>query len=441
MQTVIDTMAESSSSTTKTVSGTMVWINLNSLRSENWRQHVEAYPRAGNPFQTYLVHTQKRYKGIEPERWWSYQSNVHGVVIASNVLSQESIREYPKISGPIVEHFIPELAVKQTDFLEAKYTDLLTYSGDKKKIFFSALHNGLRCLREVFHGVEGKQEARHIGCSSGIIGVAIDLCEKEADDTVKQEAELRVSGTLRHPQAINTIHRLPEDVREKHDPTKHWESTAEWVVNNNRSIMVKESDVSVLGDNPPTCMILEVLEEELKVALTQAIASSPIRGGIMCVCLPAKEGRATKRAKTEKTQSTLVLNLDYGNYTGIFRREGIVNSVVWLIKYDTLNELLENGGSDIARHGDHRVVTSQTNDKRRLDVKPPLEAAADTSAPTTYFCILLADIHQYVYLYENFKATAKRVQEASSSISVTKDTAEADKKAEHIKMHPDNVYM
>ena len=119
----------------------------------------------------------------------------------------------------------------------------------------------------------------------------------------------------------------------------------------------------------------------------------------------------------------------------------MVNSVVWLIKYDTLSDLMQRGVSTISTHGEHRLVTGQSSDKRRVEIKPPLKDAAEGSAPESYICILLADVHQYVYLYENFKATAKRLQETSSSVPVPEGTTEAQQKTEHFRLRPDNVVL
>ena len=396
-------MAESSSSTRKTVLGTMIWMDLNSKRHLDWRTYVAAYPSARDPFQTYLIHSQNINSGVKDEKWWAHQSNVHGVVIAANSLSEEAICSYPRALGTIVEHFIPNLVIAETDVETAEYTsnkDILSFSGNNQRSFLSALHIALECLREALHSARSRKEASHAGSSLGVVLAALQHCHEEATDTAGEDVDLSMSGTLRTAQTTNAMQRLPDDLRLKHNPDKQWESVEDWVINQNRPKMMQDSAVSVLGEDAPTSMIMEVLEEELKVACDRAVRNAPIRGAIMCKNLVHKLGPSTKRAKTEKTQSTMILNLNYGKHTSIFRKETMINSVVWVIRFDILHSLMKDGSSAFYKHGEPRVVMGQTQDKRRIQVKPPLTAAAELNAPTSFICVLLADIHQYVFLYK-----------------------------------------
>ena len=52
-----------------------------------------------------------------------------------------------------------------------------------------------------------------------------------------------------------------------------------------------------------------------------------------------------------------------------------------------------------------------------------MTAAAELKAPTSFICVLLADIHQYVFLYGNFKATAKRFRDAEKAVDSNEDKA------------------
>ena len=103
----------------------------------------------------------------------------------------------------------------------------------------------------------------------------------------------------------------------------------------------------------------------------------------------------------------------------------MINSVVWIIRLDILHDLMEKGSSAFFKHGEQRVVMGQTQDKRRIQVKPPLTDAADLDPSTSFICVLLADIHQYVFLCENFKATAKRFREAERAVDTNDDKAKA----------------
>ena len=277
----------------------MIWVNLNPLKTAEWRKYVDAHRRASEPFQAYLIHSQKSYSGTASERWWSLQSNVHGVVIAANVVTEDSIRAYPKSLGPIIEHFIPDVAIAETDFEEAEYKDVVSYSGDNKRTFFAAVQMGLWCLRDVFHGAKSKQEASYVEFSSDCIAAALEHCDEDATGTAEQDLDSRISRTLRTPQAIHKM-------------------------------------------------------------------------------------------KRHKRQSSLVRFLDFGNRTSIFGLESMVNSVVWLIRRDTFLGLMDSGATATFGNGETRLVTSQSNDKRRVQVKPPLKAVAELDASDTFICVLLA---------------------------------------------------
>ena len=91
-------------------------MDLNCKRHPDWQTYATAYPSARQPFQTYLIHSQNNNRGTGEDRWWAYQSNVLGVVIAENSLSEDVICSYPRALGEIVEHFIPDVVIAETDF-------------------------------------------------------------------------------------------------------------------------------------------------------------------------------------------------------------------------------------------------------------------------------------------------------------------------------------
>ena len=152
-------MAASSCSNTSTVTGTMLWVNLNKLKHKDWEAIVIANNRSSDPFQTYLLHNQARTKDKEAEHWWAYQSNVYGVVIAANSLDEESILSYPRVViGPtdtIIEHFIPRVTIVASDFREIPSTtaekklDVLDFLADDKMVFYAALRIAMECFRKV----------------------------------------------------------------------------------------------------------------------------------------------------------------------------------------------------------------------------------------------------------------------------------------------------
>ena len=203
---------------------------------------------------------------------------------------------------------------------------------------------------------------------------------------------------------------------------------------NSRPGIFRESSESLssLYVDPSTALVLDVLEQELKATQMRAIKCSRLRGIITCIHLPqANPLRSKKRAKVEKSQSALILNIDYDTWT-FFRSQSIVNSDVWVIPQDKLERLMKTGDEDIFSCGETRLVTNQTVDKRRIIVKPSLREKEDGEAERLVL-VLLADIHQMIFLYENFKATAKRLRNAPA----TKDS----KKPHSLINNPDDVMM
>ena len=62
------------------IAGTMIWINLTMSTKEWWKYvYTRSTRNAGVVFQTYLIHKQDDCGHAASERWWTYQSNVHGV--------------------------------------------------------------------------------------------------------------------------------------------------------------------------------------------------------------------------------------------------------------------------------------------------------------------------------------------------------------------------
>ena len=98
---------------------------------------------------TYVVHSQKQHSGHNPDVWILHQSNVHGIVVAESLLSEDASDQYPKIDGAVAEHFIPEVTVVEDDFTEVKVRSskrrLVTRFSDVcnklMALFSCALHN------------------------------------------------------------------------------------------------------------------------------------------------------------------------------------------------------------------------------------------------------------------------------------------------------------
>ena len=444
-------MAESSESKMQDVLGTLVWINLNLEKDKEWEEYIRLeHPTIeGSVIQTYLVHSGKQDSRTDPELFFRHQSNVHGIVVASTVLSEQENEKYVKMVGNVAECFLPDIIIVEDDFIDVnvkltkRKLNALSCSSVHKESFFTALEEGLEILREAFNrSHRNKKDAKYFGASQGKVRVALERCGERPEGTSGEQFDLSASGSLQTPQQVVALERMPNDVRENHDPDKEWQATEEWVINNQRAELMQNSrpgifresseSLSSLYVDPSTTLVLDVLEQDLKATQMRAIKCSRVRGIITCMHLPkANPLRSKKRAKVVKSQSALILNIDYDAWT-FFRSQSIVNSVVWVIPHDKLERLMKTGHEDIFSCGETRLVTNQTVDKRRIIVKPPLREKEDGEAERLVL-VLLTDIHQMIFLYESFKATAKRLRNAPA----TKDS----KKPHSLINNPDDVMM
>ena len=87
----------------------------------------------------------------------------------------------------------------------------------------------------------------------------------------------------------------------------------------------------------------------------------------------------------------------------------MVNCLVFLIRHKDLEILIENRKKNIIGAGRYGIVVHQSNDMRRIHIKPPLPAEEELDPGEPFMC-LLTDLHQYLFLYESFKATANRLR-------------------------------
>ena len=121
---------------------------------------------------------------------------------------------------------------------------------------------------------------------------------------------------------------------------------------------------------------MKIGSEQLKTGLSAAIRSSPIRGVIAAKTPQPKPGpRAQKAAKLASERTTMILNIDYAKDNNFFSRESLVHYVVWIVERSVLLQQLESRNPNIIRHGHYRHVVNQSQDKRRISVKPPMPDA------------------------------------------------------------------
>ena len=89
---------------------------------------------AGEAFQTYIIRNKNDYSRTGSDRWCTYQSNVHGVVVAANDVPTDTIGAYPRTLGTVIEHFIQSLIVAESDFVAAEHIDVMQFLGSDKRI-------------------------------------------------------------------------------------------------------------------------------------------------------------------------------------------------------------------------------------------------------------------------------------------------------------------
>ena len=180
------------------IAGSMLWVNLNSEKTTEWRKYLRTTRSADLVFQTYVIHNTKDSRRTESDCWWKYQSNVHGVVIAAIDVPKGTVHSYPQTvvwsmgekepyMHTVIEHFIPGLLVAESDFKKAERIDIMHYLGRDKKIFFQALQIGVRHLRKHFSSSKQRTELRYAGRSYDLVAAAFAQCDEVATDAEDTE--------------------------------------------------------------------------------------------------------------------------------------------------------------------------------------------------------------------------------------------------------------
>ena len=68
----------------------------------------------------------------------------------------------------------------------------------------------------------------------------------------------------------------------------------------------------------------------------------------------------------------MIMNIDFSKKDNFFIRESLIHWVVWIIDRPTLRKLTEDKAPHIVKYGHYRHVVNQSQDKRRICVKPPM---------------------------------------------------------------------
>jgi len=393
--------------------GSMLFFNVRDKIFPQWDAHMKNYLPRREPFLTYVVHGSRN--GVFDEQdhyWWNLQSNTLPIYIAEAELTPQESCYYPRLSLPVIEVFIPGLIVSADQFPPSRSNKLnaLKYKGDQRRLFLTSLKTGIEKLHESVLRQKKRQDAKHLGKSKGQVKAAIEGCGEEAPSNIEVDVNIpATAGTLQTPQRYTKVRRPVEDFLAQYDPSKPWLSKEDWVLERVRTELVYDSELGALGKDATPLQMLGLLEEELKACLEVTKRGASIRGVIMCYLVSKKLNQPPKKAKTTKAQTTMALNLNYNNFDTIFRKQSMVNCLVFLIRHKDLEILIENRKKNIIGAGRYGIVVHQSNDMRRIHIKPPLPAEEELDPGEPFMC-LLTDLHQYLFLYESFKATANRLR-------------------------------
>ena len=172
---------------TEWVTGTMLWLNLNSKKTKDLPSYVRTTRTLDTILQTYVIHNQSGLRRAEGEVWWSYQSNVYGVVTAVNDLPKSSIYTYPKHRGAVIELFVPDVVVTVADFEETEYLDITRFSGRSKEILLAELLHGFFRLMDYYRLKKQRNDLRYAGRSYGLISAALEQCRESSEDSDENE--------------------------------------------------------------------------------------------------------------------------------------------------------------------------------------------------------------------------------------------------------------
>ena len=395
--------------------GSMLFFNVRNKIFAQWDAHMKTYLPRREPFFAYIVHGTRMGVDDEPDddHWYDQQSNTVPIYITEVELTPEESCYYPKLFFPVIEVFIPGLILSKEEFPPSRSNKLnaIQYTGDQRRLFFENLKTSIEKLHAYVLKQKKRQDAKHFGKSLGQVRAAIQGCGEEDPSNIEGDVNIPApEGTLQTPQRYTRVLRPVKDFLAHYDTSISWLSKEDWVLEQKRTQLVYDSELGALGKDATPLQMLGLLEEELKSCLEVTKRGASIRGVIMCSLVSKKLNQPPKKAKIAKEQTTMALNLNFKDFDTIFRNKTMVNSLVFLIRRKDLEILIENRQKNIIDAGNYGIVINQSNDMRRIHIKPPLPAEEDLDPGERFMCVLLTDLHQYLFLYESFKATANRLR-------------------------------
>ena len=188
---------------TEWVTGTMLWLNLNSAKTKDLPSYVRTTRSLNSILQTYVIHNKIGLRQAQTEVWWTYQSNVYGVVTAVNDLPKSSIYTYPKHRGAVIELFVPDVEITAADFEETAYLDITQFSGRHKETLLAELEHGFFRLMDYYRSKQQRNDLRYAGRSYGLISMALIQCRESSEDS--DDCEL--DGTIWELLGFQTTHK------------------------------------------------------------------------------------------------------------------------------------------------------------------------------------------------------------------------------------------
>ena len=302
----------------------------------------------------------------------------------------------------MVIHFIQNVSL-DNGFPETRFKRISEFNSPSSRNLYKGLLTAVYEYQKKSHGRrDGKRYAgRTIGELEGMLQRLQDG-RFDLDTGVRgglHEHAFGSASTMVRPR------RMASDLVAEHDPSAPWPDVEDWISERDNSSGVCEHAPEELAGDVSTSVILALCRDQLKEALTRATRGSAIRGVIACVHIDTRKPQHSKKQrKVNEAQSTLVLNLDY-QASSVFREGILVNSLVWLMPRSELTEFIARQQfKKLFDAGSLRLLTGHSSDHRRVNVKPPILFTGDVKREDC-ICVLLADVHPYVFLFECFKAT------------------------------------
>ena len=371
------------------IEGTMVWVNQNHLKNEDWQERLmpEKDFVTGDLVHAFTIHTTARAGVVPDNQWWSQQSNVHAHIIAPVRLPKNLLRLYPKEKDALmVVAFVPSALITEDDFpapsAENPHTRLMDCTSADKKRLWLAVRDAL----DIAKASAKKTEKRHIGGSVAVVNQGLRSKCDHVDDVRRTNSMVQPTGTLDKPRKINVQKKMPREAAAEYDAKKPWPPLEEFMTNFDDEKLVAECDVSAFSESEANSgLLLKIASEQLKTGLGIAIQGSPIRGIIAATTPRIHDGPpARKAAKRASERTTLILNIDFTRKDNFFLRESLIHWVVWIIERSTLGKLLESSSPHIVKYGHYRHVVNQSQDKRRISVKPPMPGTSVNDGNKAY---------------------------------------------------------